>query len=72
MLRDGGCDAVIVVLGSEAARARDVIAGSALGTGAAITLVDAPNWEQGMGSSLRSGLLAVQPRAMASGSGAPR
>jgi CTP:molybdopterin cytidylyltransferase MocA len=60
VLRDGGCDAVIVVLGCEAARARDVIASSAHATGPALTLVDAPNWQQGMGSSLRSGLLAAQ------------
>ena len=30
-------------------------------TDPAITLVDAPDWEQGMGSSLHSGLLAAQP-----------
>jgi CTP:molybdopterin cytidylyltransferase MocA len=60
VLRDGGCDAAIVVLGCEAARARDVIAGSALATDPAITLVDAPGWQQGMGSSLRSGLLAAE------------
>ena len=61
VLRDGGCDAVIVVLGCEAARARDVLAGSALASDPAITLVDAPDWQQGMGSSLHSGLLAAQP-----------
>jgi CTP:molybdopterin cytidylyltransferase MocA len=61
VLHDGGCDAVIVVLGCEAARARDVIAGSALATDPAITLVDAPDWQQGMGSSLHSGLHAAQP-----------
>ena len=63
VLHDGGCDAVIVVLGSEAARARDVIAGSTLATDPAITLVDAPDWQQGMGSSLHSGLRAAQPAA---------
>jgi CTP:molybdopterin cytidylyltransferase MocA len=60
VLRDGGCDAVIVVLGCEAARARDIIASSAFATDAAITVVDAPEWQQGMGSSLRSGLLAAE------------
>ena len=60
VLRDGGCDAVIVVLGSEAARARDLIASSALATDPAITSVDAPGWQQGMGSSLHSGLLAAE------------
>jgi CTP:molybdopterin cytidylyltransferase MocA len=61
VLRDGGCDAVIVVLGSLADRARDMIANSALIRDPVISLVDAPDWEQGMSSSLRSGLLAAQP-----------
>jgi CTP:molybdopterin cytidylyltransferase MocA len=61
VLRDGGCDAVIVVLGSHADRARGMIANSALIRDPVISLVDAPDWEQGMGSSLRSGLLAAQP-----------
>jgi CTP:molybdopterin cytidylyltransferase MocA len=60
VLHDGGCDAVIVVLGCEAARARELIASSALATNPAITVVDAPEWQQGMGSSLHSGLLAAQ------------
>jgi CTP:molybdopterin cytidylyltransferase MocA len=60
VLRDGGCDAIIVVLGCEAARARDLIASSTLAADPAITLVDAPGWERGMGSSLHSGLLAAQ------------
>jgi CTP:molybdopterin cytidylyltransferase MocA len=60
VLRDGGCDAVIVVLGSEAVHARDLIASSALAADPAITLVEAPGWRQGMGSSLHSGLLAAQ------------
>ena len=60
VLREGGCDAVIVVLGAEAARARDLIASSAIATDPAITLVDAPGWQQGMGRSLYSGLVAAQ------------
>jgi CTP:molybdopterin cytidylyltransferase MocA len=60
VLRTGGCDGVIVVLGCEAARARDIIASSALATDLAITLVDAPGWQQGMASSLHSGLLTAQ------------
>jgi CTP:molybdopterin cytidylyltransferase MocA len=61
VLRDGGCDAVIVVLGSHAEDARGIIANSVLSSDPVISLVDAPDWEQGMGSSLRSGLLAAQP-----------
>ena len=60
VLRDGGCDAAIVVLGCEAARARDLVASSALAADPAISFVDAPGWQQGMGSSLRSGLLAAE------------
>jgi CTP:molybdopterin cytidylyltransferase MocA len=60
VLRDGGCDAVVVVLGCQADRARDVIASSALDSDPAITVVEAPDWQQGMGSSLRTGLLAAQ------------
>jgi CTP:molybdopterin cytidylyltransferase MocA len=60
VLRDGGCDAVIVVLGCGAERARGILAGSALAADPATIAVDAPDWEQGMGSSLRSGLLAAR------------
>ena len=60
VLRDGGCAAVIVVLGCQAARARDVLAKSTLAEDSMITVVEASNWEQGMGSSLRSGLSAAR------------
>jgi CTP:molybdopterin cytidylyltransferase MocA len=60
VLRDGGCAAVIVVLGCQAARVRDVLAKSTLPEDSMITVVEAANWEQGMGSSLRSGLLAAR------------
>ena len=60
VLRDGGCAAVIVVLGCQAARARDVLVKSTLTEDPMITVVEASNWEQGMGSSLRSGLLAAR------------
>lgn len=60
VLHDGGCAAVIVVLGCQAARARDVLAKSTLAEDSMITVVEASNWEQGMGNSLRSGLLAAR------------
>jgi CTP:molybdopterin cytidylyltransferase MocA len=60
VLRGGGCAAVIVVLGCQAARVRDVLAKSTLPEDSMITVVEAPNWEEGMGSSLRSGLLAAR------------
>ena len=60
VLRDGGCAAVIVVLGCQAADARDVLVKSTLAEDPMITVVEAPNWEEGMGSSLRSGLFAAR------------
>jgi CTP:molybdopterin cytidylyltransferase MocA len=60
VLRHGGCAAVIVVLGCQAARARDMLGKSTLAEDSMITVVEALNWEQGMGSSLRSGLLAAR------------
>ncbi|MEU6682307.1 nucleotidyltransferase family protein [Streptomyces sp. NPDC046832] len=50
VLREGGCATVHVILG---ARADDVRARASL---AGCVLVDNPDWEQGMGSSLRAGL----------------
>ncbi|MEV0241210.1 nucleotidyltransferase family protein [Streptomyces sp. NPDC050674] len=50
VLREGGCATVHVVLG---AQADDVHARAAL---PGCVLVDNPDWEQGMGSSLRAGL----------------
>ncbi|MCX2924485.1 nucleotidyltransferase family protein [Streptomyces sp. NEAU-W12] len=52
-LRAGGCERVHVVLG---ARADEVRARAAL---ADCVLVDNPDWEQGMGSSLRAGLASL-------------
>jgi CTP:molybdopterin cytidylyltransferase MocA len=60
VLCDGGCDAVIVVLGCQAARARDVLVKSSIAADPMITVVEAPDWEQGMGSSLRCGLVAAR------------
>lgn len=52
-LREGGCGSVHVVLG---ARAGDVRARASL---PGCVLVDNPDWEQGMGSSLRAGLASL-------------
>ncbi|MEU9629075.1 nucleotidyltransferase family protein [Streptomyces luteogriseus] len=50
VLREGGCESVHVVLGAQAddVRARAALPGC--------VLVGNPDWEQGMGSSLRAGL----------------
>jgi CTP:molybdopterin cytidylyltransferase MocA len=52
-LRTGGCSAVTVVLGAEAARARRLL------QGAEVTVVVADDWAEGMGASLRAGLRAL-------------
>ena len=57
LLRDGGCDEVVVVVGAQAA---DV---AALAEGEGCRAVPSPDWEEGMGASLRAGLadLATGP-----------
>ena len=50
LLRDGGCDEVVVVVG---ARVADV---AALAAGEGCRTVLSPGWEEGMGASLRAGL----------------
>jgi nicotine blue oxidoreductase len=49
-LREGGCDPVVVVLGAAAGQVR------AVADLAGCRVVDNPQWETGMGSSLRAGL----------------
>lgn len=55
ILLTGGCDAVVVVLGAEAARVR---AGSSL-DGPGVRVVENPDWATGMASSLRVGVAAA-------------
>ena len=52
-LIDGGCDEVVVVIGAAEDRVR------ALLTGLPIESVVAPDWADGMGASLRTGLSAL-------------
>ncbi|AXK31300.1 nucleotidyltransferase family protein [Streptomyces armeniacus] len=60
VLRAGGCDpAVRVVLGATAAHVRERADLSGC------VLLDNPDWEQGMGSSLRAGLAALSATAPA-------
>ncbi|MEU0474924.1 nucleotidyltransferase family protein [Streptomyces olivaceus] len=63
-LRAAGCARVHVVLG---ARADDVRARAALDD---CVLVDNPEWEQGMGSSLRAGLASLAGTRAGTGAGA--
>ena len=53
VLHAGGCAPVVVVLGARAAAVRGTAALSG------VSLVDNPDWADGMGSSLRTGLSAL-------------
>jgi CTP:molybdopterin cytidylyltransferase MocA len=50
MLHDGGCDPLVVVLGAGQHESGEL----------PVTLVENPDWESGMASSLRAGLAAAQ------------
>lgn len=54
VLRDGGCDAVTVVLGAAADEARALVPDG-------VGIVVAADWGEGMGASLRAGLAALGP-----------
>lgn len=53
VLRDGGCDAVTVVLGAAAEEARTLVPDG-------VAVVVAEDWAEGMSASLRAGLLALE------------
>jgi CTP:molybdopterin cytidylyltransferase MocA len=55
-LFDGGCEAVSVVLGAAASGARSVLLEAGWSDDAALDVVVADDWEEGMGASLRTGL----------------
>ncbi|MBW0092769.1 nucleotidyltransferase family protein [Pseudonocardia sp. KRD-184] len=52
VLADGGCAPLVVVLGAAADDVRSVLP-------AGVRAVEAPDWESGMGASLRAGLSAL-------------
>lgn len=56
LLLDGGCDPVVVVVGSSAEQVRPLCTGA--------RVVEAADWDTGMGASLRAGLAAL-PAAVA-------
>ncbi|MFF8289984.1 NTP transferase domain-containing protein [Streptomyces sp. NPDC016309] len=64
VLRAGGCAVVHVVLGAAAGAVRERAALEGC------VLVDNPDWEEGMGSSLRAGLASLAPSGGADASGA--
>lgn len=59
VLRDGGCEPVVVVLGAAADEARALLAGD---DGAEVVLAE--DWAEGMGASLRAGLAALGNRPL--------
>jgi len=58
VLREGGCDDVLVVLGAAADEARALLRADQ-------RVVVAEDWDEGMGASLRVGLAALGPEAEA-------
>lgn len=54
-LLDGGCARVVVVLGAQADLARPLVP-----VDPRVEVVEAPDWDEGMGASLRRGLAAAQ------------
>jgi CTP:molybdopterin cytidylyltransferase MocA len=54
VLRDGGCDEVTVVLGAAIDQARELLTGSG-----PVAVVEAADWAEGMGASLRAGLRSL-------------
>jgi len=56
VLAEGGAAPLTVVVGAEAARVSAVVGGSA-------RVVEAADWAEGMGASLRAGLAALEPTA---------
>jgi CTP:molybdopterin cytidylyltransferase MocA len=59
VLLDGGCESVTVVLGAAADQARDLLGEGPHADDRAVSVVEAPDWNEGMGASLRKGLEAL-------------
>jgi nicotine blue oxidoreductase len=57
VLREGGCDPLVVVVGAAAEQVRPLCDGA--------DVVEAPDWATGMAASLRAGLTALDGRARA-------
>lgn len=63
VLLGGGCRHVTVVLGARAEAARALLEEAGWGDDPAVDVVVAPDWDEGMGASLRTGLQALDPAA---------
>ncbi len=59
VLFEGGCDHVTVVVGASAEEVEGVLATSGWLTHPEVGLILAPDWAEGMGASLRAGLLSL-------------
>lgn len=53
-LRDGGCERVVVVIGAQAEGVRDLLADQD------VEVIEAADWADGMGASLRAGLRSLE------------
>jgi CTP:molybdopterin cytidylyltransferase MocA len=62
-LLEGGCADVVVVLGAEAEEARAVLGRDGWLDDPDVRVVEAGDWDEGMGASLRSGLAALPSHA---------
>lgn len=67
LLREGGCDGVTVVVGAEAAHVRPLVEllqrAPAGADGHEVEVVECPDWNEGMGASLRAGLRRLRHHA---------
>ena len=61
-LLEGGCASVTVVLGAAADEARGLLDRDGWTDDEAVTVVEATDWDTGMGASLRAGLETLQDR----------
>ncbi|HET7385773.1 MAG TPA: nucleotidyltransferase family protein [Nocardioidaceae bacterium] len=60
----GGCDSVTVVLGAGAGQARELLDGDGWTADPPVTVVEAADWDEGMGASLRAGLRSLGAGSM--------
>lgn len=61
VLQEGGCDAVVVVLGAEADQARRLLRGAGVDADPRVRVVEEADWARGLATSLRAGIRAAAP-----------
>lgn len=60
VLLDGGCDSVLVVTGAASDEVTGVLDETGWNDDPAVSVVEAADWDEGMGASLRAGLAAAR------------